>query len=143
MDARDSILAGLKKLGPSSPRVLADHLRQDPSALGNHLRAMKKEGLIKAAGTTINRVYALPDQKFEEAPPPKAGKKKAKKGKGKKAKKSAAAPRRQKREAEPALTVAITADHRLLLVGEGKDPQIFSVEQTSLIADACLSHFEA
>lgn len=140
MDLKEQILAALKKLGPSSPSVIADNIGADPGRVGYYARQMIEAKAIKAAGTSGDRVYALPDQKIEgvRAAPPQNGKKPRKSGKpqaAKPARKGAAAP-------NDSFLPAFTADQRLVLVQDGQSAQVFSVERTSAIADLLLNHFE-
>lgn len=138
MISKDQILATLKQLGPSSPTAIANSMHAEASAIGYHLRSMLEAKTVKASGTSNNRVYALPDQKIESAPPaPPRGRKK--KGNGKRPKAKPAAPRA--RPAAPLFLPAITEDWRLVVVQESGHA-VFTPEQTQAIADLLLTHFE-
>jgi DNA-binding Lrp family transcriptional regulator len=125
------ILAALKKLGPSSPTAIGDSVGMEPSAVGYHLRTRLQKGELKAQGTSNNRRYALPEQKFSADTPPQKGKPAARKPA------AAAKPR-------PAgdFIAAITFDHRAVLIEDGT-VRVFSPERTQAIADLMLNHFEA
>jgi hypothetical protein len=66
---QEQILAALKKLGPSSPGQIADHLGTDGTKLGYHFKALLEAGTIKATGSTSTRRLALPDQDLATALP--------------------------------------------------------------------------
>jgi DNA-binding Lrp family transcriptional regulator len=131
-DKKALITAALKKLGPSSPRVIADETGIDPGALGFHLRTMAKAGTLTATGTTMNRVYTLVAGAAAptRATPPQKRSKKARKQK------------RARTAAVERFIPAIDADARLVIVN-GAEPHIFNPEQTSAIAALLLGHFEA
>jgi len=140
MIAKEQILAALKKLGPSSPTAVANSLGAEPSAVGYHLRNMLAAKTIKAAGTTNNRVYALPDQDMQgvKSAPPQQRKKPAKRGNGARA----GTPRARSAAPADSFLPAYTADDRMVIVHQGEAAQIFSAEQTQAIADLLLDHFE-
>lgn len=82
-DYEPSILAALKKLGPSAPRVLLDELGGSDSKLSYYLRKMRMAKQLKATGRCNARIYALPAQRLrgatsaaerssKAAPPPEA-----------------------------------------------------------------------
>jgi DNA-binding Lrp family transcriptional regulator len=139
MDQQEQILAALKKLGPSAPRVIADTTGLDPSVCSYHLLALLKAKALKAAGTSNDRVYALHEQKLQSTPsaPPQKRKAPAKRRKAAKS----AQPRATARPS--AFLPAMTADLSLVLVNGTAAPQIFNPEQTQAIADLLLNHFEA
>lgn len=139
---KEQITAALQRLGPSAPRGVADHLGAEASALSHHVRAMLKDGELKAAGRTMDRVIALPDQKIEgtkSAPPQRrpARKKKSKLRKG-------AAPSTPQPKPKPAddFIPAFTADARLVIVNGSTPPQIFTPQQTERMATLLASYFE-
>lgn len=139
---QEQILAALKKLGPSSPGQVADHLGEASSSIGYHLKRMLDAGTIKAQGATSGRRIALPDQDFG-APPsaPTKGKKKHRKAKHAKARK-APTPRAQ-RAATPAerFIPTVDAERRLVIVNAG-EPLIFNDEQTAAIATLLFTHYD-
>lgn len=142
-DTKQQILAALRKLGPSSPLVIADKIGVAGSACGYHLRAMSAAGELKAQGKSNSRVYALPDQEFPAAgAPPQAQKPKKKKKAGKrgKAKKARAT---LTRTTAPEFIPGLTADGGLVIVGHADAPLTFNPEHTSKLADLLLAHFEA
>jgi hypothetical protein len=98
------ILAALKKLGPTSPGTLEDHLGASHAGLGRHLKEMLDAGTIKAAGVTKSRRLALPDQDFADKPAPpqrRKPKKHAKRGQRKAAQKAPHAPAPPRRSPRP------------------------------------------
>lgn len=138
----DQITAALKKLGPSSPGALADHLHVEQSALMYHVRKMIGAKTLKAAGTTANRRIALPEQEIETATPPQERRApaKGKKAKGgRKAKKARKA--RTPRTAEPLFIPTVDVDTNLVLV-TGAGVQRFTEQQTLAVATLLAAHFE-
>ena len=138
MITKEQILAALKKLGPSSPTAIGNTLGAEPSSVGYHLRNMLKDKSVKAAGTSNDRLYALPEQPIEgvKAAPPQERRKRKKAGNRK-----GATPSRA-RAATPLYLPAFTAEQGMVIVQDGQAPQIFSPEQTQAIADLLLIHFE-
>jgi DNA-binding transcriptional ArsR family regulator len=72
---QEQILAALKKLGPSSPGAIADHLETEAGKLSYHFKQLLDAGTMKATGSGRRRQLALADQAFaaaatEAAPPP-------------------------------------------------------------------------
>lgn len=148
MNPKEQITAALKKLGPSAPRAVADHLGMDSAVLSYHVRAMLEANphQLKAAGKTSDRIIALPDQKIEEARPAPKTTAPKKNRKPKRKKKGGAKVRRSVRKApmpEPELLAAFATDDRLVLIRHAQDPQIFSSAETRAIADLICSRFEA
>ncbi len=101
----EAVLASLKKLGPSRPREIADDAGIDPVALKDTRNRLLKRGLIITAGKTMNRRWALPEQKIALAdlvgaaePPKKAEKVKATKRKSAKRKAKAVRAAKPKRK---------------------------------------------
>lgn len=137
----DQITAALKKLGPSSPGALADHLHVEQSALMYHVRKMIGDKALKAAGTTANRRIALPEQEIETATPqPRRAPAKGKKGKGaRKVKKARKA--RTPRAAEPLFIPTVDVDTNLVLVTVD-GVQRFTEQQTLAVATLLAAHFE-
>jgi hypothetical protein len=142
--SKEQITAALRKLGPSSPGALADHLQVERSALSPHIGAMLVAKELKAAGVTKSRRIALPDQKIYEtttrSAPKKSKRAPAKKPKKSRKKSPARAPNAA---AEPEVLPAFTADDRLVLVRGAQPPLIFSPADTQAIATLLCSHFEA
>lgn len=139
---KEQILAALKKLGPSSPGALADHLEVDqlPGTLIKQLLDAKE---LKATGAARGRRIALPDQQFDaaDAPPqqrkPKAGKKR----KGPKAKKARKAPRARTADTPaPRFIPVVDAEKRLHIIN-GSEPVSFSDAQTEAIATLLFQHY--
>ncbi len=132
-EIKDKILAALKKLGPSSPRVIADQAGIDPGKVGYSLGLLLEAKAVKAAGTSNDRRYALPEQKFERAASGSRRKRKSP------ATRKTPAPRATPL---PLFLPAFTEDYRLVIVQDGGHT-IFTPEQTQAIADLLLTHFEA
>jgi len=132
-DIQEKILTALKKLGPSSPRVIADQVGIDPGKVSYALGRLLKAKTLKAAGTSNDRVYALPEQKLESH--------RKKKNNGK-AKDKARAPQPPRTET-PLFLPALTEGNGLVLVRAGEEPLIFNPQQTLAIAGLLLTHFEA
>jgi ParB/RepB/Spo0J family partition protein len=86
---QDQILAALKKLGPSSPGQIAEHLGTEGTKLSTHFKALLDAGTIKATGVTRGRRLALPDQDLAAPAPPAARAPEAPQGEAR----QAAAPR--------------------------------------------------
>lgn len=140
----EEITVGLKKIGPTSPGALADHLHVELPALRYHLKKLLDAGTIKAQGTTANRRIAMPDQKFEEPNEPETTKQTLRKPKkGKKAKKRKAAPAKQAARAPAAerFIPTVDADSRLCIIN-GAEPMFFSEEQTEKIAELLFVHYK-
>jgi hypothetical protein len=150
MDIKETIAAALRKLGPSSPLQISEHLKLDGAKVRHQLRAMLDAKTLKAAGKARGRIYGLPDQdlgKTDTGPAKKSGK--AKGGKKRKAARRKTPQRktrtvRKSRAPKPEPFLAsITGDHRLVLNGRAAKPEIFTPEQTSHIATLILHNFEA
>jgi DNA-binding transcriptional ArsR family regulator len=130
---QEQILAALKKLGPSSPGHLAEHLGATSAVLKPHFRALLDAGAIKAAGVTKSRRLALPDQDLDglrdagRAPPQP---RKAKKPKSRK-------PRHAKRALHPHGRRALAP-----VIVNGAEPHIFNEEQTAAIASLLFQHYD-
>lgn len=135
---REQILAALKKLGPSSPTAIANSTSISPSLTGYHLRALLKDHQVKASGRSNDRVYALPDQKLDGAPPQE---RKQKKGGKRKAGKKAGTPR-TRAAAVSAFLPAVDADRNLVLIN-GAAITRYNDEQTAAIATLLSQHYEA
>lgn len=140
MISKEQILAALKKLGPSSPTAIANSVGAEPSAISYHLRGMLEAKNLKAAGTSNNRIYALPDQDLEGAKSAPPQRLKKSKGNGKRAQPKPRALRAQ--PAAPLFLPAITEDWRLVIVQQDGVHAVFTPEQTQAIADLLLTHFE-
>jgi DNA-binding Lrp family transcriptional regulator len=143
---QEQILAALKKLGPTSPGALEDHLGASHAGLGRHLKEMLDAGTIKAAGVTKSRRLALPDQDFGDKPaPPQRRKPKqhAKRGQRKAAKKAPARPRAPyaPQPAAERFIPAVDAASRLIIVN-GAEPLIFTDTQTEAIASLLFQHYK-
>lgn len=121
---REQIRSALKKLGPTPPVRIADHINVEIKKASYHMRGMLAAGELKAAGTSMDRRYALPDQKLPGA----SAKHKPKKD---------AQPKAQ----APLFLPALTEDYRLVVVQDGGH-HIFDQEQTQALADLLLTHFE-
>lgn len=67
IDYEPSILAALKKLGPSAPRVLLDEVGGSEKKLSYYLRKLRRTKQLKATGTSNARMYALPAQRLPGA----------------------------------------------------------------------------
>jgi DNA-binding Lrp family transcriptional regulator len=132
MNHSEKIITALRKLGPSAPFRIADRIGLTPSACSYRLSKMLKAGALKAGGTSLDRLYALPDQELEgaaSAPP--------RKGNGKPKPAARQKPAAQAGDFLPAMT----ADMRLVIVN-GAAPAVFTSEQTEAIAQVVLQHFE-
>jgi hypothetical protein len=143
---KEQITAALKKLGPSKPGEVADHLGADySSGMKYTVKSMLDAGELKAIGATVSRRIALPDQKFDEAgAPPQERQKPAKRKGGRKAKharkpRSAPAPRTSSAAAVRFIPT-VDADKRLHIIN-GSDPVSFSDAQTEAIATLLLQHY--
>ncbi len=137
---REQILAALKKLGPSSPGVIADKIGVADSACGYHLRVLAAAGELKVQGKSNSRRYALPDQEFEAADAPPQDRKPRKKTKQRKSANTRTT--RARPAAEPEIIAAITHDARIVLIENGA-VKTYSPQQSSAIADLVLTHFSA
>lgn len=130
---REQILAALKKLGPSSPTAIANATGISPSLTGYHLRALLKDDQVKATGRSNDRVYALPDQKLDGAPPQERKRKK---------KRKAHAPRTRAAAAKTTFLPTVDADRNLVLINDGTIAR-FNDAQTLAIATLLSQHYEA
>jgi DNA-binding Lrp family transcriptional regulator len=146
---QEQILAALKKLGPSSPGQIADHLGTDGTKLGYHFKALLEAGTIKATGSTSTRRLALPDQDLATAlpaqPRERTKRRKAKhakrprRAKSPSARPAARAPRERPAPAERFIP-AVDKDARLIIVNGG-EPHIYSEAQTEAIASLLFQHY--
>lgn len=132
-EKKEQILAALKKLGPSSPGVIANSTGIEPSLCGYHLKTLRAAGAITATGRTSGRVYALAGGEGggKTASPPLRRKKKRKYRKAK----------RPRAAMAQMFIPALDGETRLVIV-RGAAPQIFSPEETKAIATLLLQHFE-
>lgn len=135
---REQILAALKKLGPSSPTAIANATGISPSLTGYYLRALLKDDQVKAAGTSNDRVYALPDQKLDGTPPQERKQKKG--GKRKAGKKTRAV--RPRTAAETTFLPTVDAERNLVLIDGGSVTR-FNDAQSLAIATLLSQHYEA
>jgi hypothetical protein len=126
----DKLIAALEKRGPSSPRVLADHIGEEPDRIKYQLGQLVKAGKLKAHGATLGRLYALPVQKFPngapKAPPP--------------VKAARATPRANGRAG---FIPALTAERELVVIEDSALRLHLTHEQTLKLADLILDNFEA
>jgi DNA-binding transcriptional ArsR family regulator len=142
---QEQILAALKKLGPSSPGAIADHLETEAGKLSYHFKQLLDAGTMKATGSGRRRQLALADQAFAaaatEAAPPQRRKKHKKAKHAKPARRAAA--RRAPRAAVPAERFIPTVDaERRLVIVNGGEPLIFSDAQTEAIATLLFTHYD-
>lgn len=61
------IIAALNKLGPAAPRAILDEVGGSERKVGYHLRKMLAARALKASGTSMDRIYALPGQRIPGA----------------------------------------------------------------------------
>jgi DNA-binding Lrp family transcriptional regulator len=146
---QEQILAALKKLGPSSPGQIAEHLGTEGTKLSTHFKALLDAGTIKATGVTRGRRLALPDQDLAApAPPPAARAHQAPQGEARQAAAPRQGPERAARRSSarerpaPAerFIPAVDKDARLIIVNGG-EPHIFSEAQTEAIASLLFQHY--
>lgn len=137
---KEQFLAALKKLGPSKPGVIADHLGVEYQNLKRAVREMLAAGEIKAIGKTAGRVLMLPDQKLEDrtGAPPQRRQKPKNRRKAKHARKARTAPAARSTER---FIPTVDIDRRLVIVNGG-DPVIFNGEQTLAIAELLFNHYD-
>jgi DNA-binding Lrp family transcriptional regulator len=146
---QDQILAALKKLGPSSPGQIAEHLGTEGTKLSTHFKALLDAGTIKATGVTRGRRLALPDQDLAAPAPPQPREhpkrrkakhaKRPRRAKAPSARPAARAPRERPAPAERFIPT-VDKDARLIIVNGG-EPHIYSEAQTEAIASLLFQHY--
>lgn len=142
-----AILASLKKLGPSSPRVLANDAGIATADIRKAGERLRRLGLIKVAGATTQRMWALPDQKLDGAAPPQR-KKKPRKSAARKGRKLGRPPGLPSKASKPAadqrangFLAALTGKKELVLIEDGRHT-VITRERTLAIVDLVLANFE-
>ena len=139
-DIRTQIVELIRKLGPSSPAAVHDKIGGSYEAVKYQLQQLAAAGTLQATGATISRRYALPGQKPADADAPPQRRKAKKKGKPAQRARPATAPAPV---TEPCIAAVTGAPRRLVVIGAGAAPQVYTREQTLAIADTVLDHFEA
>lgn len=139
-DTNQQVLAALKKLGPSKPREIVDHIGADQAAVKKALKELLAAGDVKASGKTTGRIYALPGQEFQAADAPQQ--RKQKKGGKRKAGKKTRTTRPRPAAAADAFLPTVDADRNLVLINDAAVTR-FNDAQTLAIATLLSQHYEA